>query len=225
MKFFALIFLFSAICLASCAALRPTAPQAKTEEKPPEEPKKTLTPKEQGEKAFNLFTEILAFTETGDREAALPKIEATYLKITAEYPDTPLAQESYWRLISIYVNDYTPPQYEKAELLYYEFLRKYPGSGMKTPVEDTLSQSYHKNAKWENLLAIHAQAVDEYNEKGRISSPEPLFMSAEAKLHKGNIEDAEKYYKAVINLFPNSFRATISKKRLEGITDKKAKQP
>ena len=225
MKFFALIFLFIAICLASCAALRTIAPQGKTEEKPPEKVKQTLTPKEQGEKAFDLFTEILTFTETGDREAALPKIEATYLKIIAEYPDTPLAQESYWRLISIYVNDYTPPQYEKAEPLYYEFLQKYPNSGMKIPVEDTLSQSYHKNAKWENLLAIHAQAVDEYREKGRISSPEPLFMYAEAKLHTGNIEDAEKYYKAVIDSFPNSLRATISKKRLEGIADKKAKQP
>jgi len=225
MKFPALIFLFSAICLASCAALRTTAPQVKPAEKPPEEVKKALTPKEQGEKAFNLFTEILTFTETGDREAALPKIEATYLKIIAEYPDTSLAQESYWRLIAIYVNDYSPPQYEKAEPLYYKFLQKYPGSGVKGPVEDTLSQSYHKNAKWEKLIAIHAQAVDEYSEKGRISSPEPLFMYAEAKLHTGSIEDAEKYYKAVIGFFPSSFRATVSKKRLEGIADKRAKQP
>lgn len=225
-NFFAFtLLLFSVICLASCAALRPAAPQPKTEEKPPEEVKKTLTPAEQGERAFNLFTEILTFTETGDRETALPKIEATYFKIIAEYPDAPLAQESYWRLISIYVNDYAPPQYEKAEPLYYEFLQKYPGSGMKIPLEDTLSQSYHKNAKWEKLIAIHAQAVDEYSEKGKISSPEPLFMYAEAKLHTGSIDDAEKYYKAVIDSFPNSYRAAVSKKRIESITKKKAKQP
>jgi outer membrane protein assembly factor BamD (BamD/ComL family) len=224
-SFLACVILSSAIFLWSCAALRPAAPQAKTEEKPPEETKKPLTPAEQGEKAFNLFTEILSFTETGDREAALPKMEATYLKIIAEYPDTPLAQESYWRLISIYVNDYTPPLYEKAEPLYYEFLKKYPGSGMKVPVEDTLSQSYHKNAKWDRLLALHAPAVDEYSEKGKIATPEPLFMYAEAKLHTGNVEDAEKYYKAVISAFPNSFRAAISKKRLEDIAGKKAKQP
>jgi tetratricopeptide (TPR) repeat protein len=163
MKFSALIFLFSAICLASCAALRTAAPQVKTAEKSPEEVTKTLTPAEQG---------------------------------------------------------------EKAEPLYYEFLQKYPDSGVKTPVEDALSQSYHKNAKWEKLIAIPAQAVDDYSEKDRIPSPEPLFMYAEAKLYTGSIEDAEKYYKAVINSFlsSSSFRATVSKKRLEGIANKRAKQ-
>jgi hypothetical protein len=49
-----------------------------------------------------LLGEILTLTETPVINAVLLKMEALYLEIIRGYPDTALAQESCWRLISLY---------------------------------------------------------------------------------------------------------------------------
>lgn len=172
-------------------------------------------------KAYEIFDEILTLTETPDIKAVLPHIETLYLKIIKEYPDTALAQESYWRLISLYVDKSTPPEYEKAENLYQEFLKKYPGSVIKNLIEDTLSKSYYKNGKWDELLKLNLPVVNEFYKTGKLSNPGPMFMYAEAKFNLGDLTEAEKSYKTAIELFPTSSMAATSKKRIEDIKKRK----
>jgi tetratricopeptide (TPR) repeat protein len=191
--------------------------------KPSGETKEKLSPADREAKAYELFDEILTLTETSDTKTVLPQIETLYFKIIREYPETALAQESYWRLISIYVDRSIPPGYEKAETLYFEFLKKYPGSVIKNMIEDTLSKSYYKNGKWDKLSKLYSSAVNEFKEKGKLSKPDPMFMYAEAEFNLGDLTEAERAYKIVIDLFPTSSKAAASKRRLEEIKKTKAK--
>ena len=210
------IFLLSIFAVASI-----TNSSEKTEEaKPSVETEQKLSPDDREAKAYELFNEILILTETPDTNAVLPQMEALYLRIIREYPDTALAQESYWRLISLYVEKNTPPEYEKAETCYHEFLKKYPGSVIKNLIEDTLSKSYSRNEKWDKVLKLCLPAVKEFDEKNKLSNPNTAFMYAEANFNLGDLKEAERVYKIVIELFPNSRIADISKKRLEDILKK-----
>jgi TolA-binding protein len=190
---------------------------------PPVEKEQKKVTSDREAKAYEIFDEILTLTETSDMKAVLPQIETLYLKIIKEYPDTALAQESYWRLISLNVEKSTPPEYEKAENLYQEFLKKYPGSVIKNLIEDTLSKSYYKNSKWDELLKLNLSAVNEFHKTGKLSNPGSMFMYAEAKFNLGDLTEAEKSYKTVIELFPTSSMATTSKKRIEEIKKKNPK--
>lgn len=212
------IFLFSIFAVTPA-----TNPSEKQEETTPsEETKKKPYSTEQEEKAYELFEEILNLTETSDIQAVLPQMEALYLRIIKEYPDIALAQECYWRLISLYVDKSTPPSYEKAEDLYNEFLKKYPASVIKSMIDDTLSKNYYKNKKWDKLVNLCLPAVNEYKEKGKLLNPNPMFMYAEAKFNLGDLIEAEKAYKVVIELFPKSSSATTAKARIEEIKKRKA---
>jgi TolA-binding protein len=193
------------------------------EAKPPVEKKQKKVTSEREAKAFEIFDQILTLTETPDTKDVLPQIETLYLKIIKEYPDTALAQESYWRLIMLYVEKSTPPEYEKAENLYREFLKKYPDSVMDNPIENTLSKSYYKNGKWDKLLKLNLPVVNEFHKTGKLSNPNPMFMYAEAKFNLGDLTEAEKSYKTVIELFPTSSMAATSKKRIEDIKKKNPK--
>jgi TolA-binding protein len=213
------IFLISIFTVAPITA----SSEEPGEAKPSEETKEKLSPADSEAKAYELFNEILTLTETSDTKTVLPQIETLYFKIIREYPETALAQESYWRLISIYVDRSIPPGYEKAETLYFEFLKKYPESVIKNMIEDTLSKSYYKNGKWDKLLKLSLPAVNEFKEKGKLSNPNLMFMYAEAKFNLGDLIEAERAYKIVIELFPTSSKAAASKRRLEEIKKTKAK--
>src|SRR4030043_606397 len=200
-----------------------TTPSEKQEEATPSEKKREEPVSADREaKAYELFNEILTLTETPDTKAVYPQMEALYLEIIRGYPDTALAQESCWRLISLYEEKNTPPEYEKADTLYAEFLKRYPGSAIKALIDDTLSGSYYKNEKWNGILKLYSSVVDVYKEKGKLPNPNPMFMYAEAKYNLGDLVEAEKAYKIVIELFPTSNGAATSKGRLEDIKKKKA---
>jgi len=215
----AFIFLFSIFAIPHLAVPAENAEEAKPLIE--KEQKKITSDREK--KAYEIFNEILTLTETTDTKTVLPQIEALYLRIIKEYPDTALAQESYWRLVLLYVDKYTPPKYEKAEDLYSEFLKKYPGSVIRNLIEDTLSKSYYKNEKWDRLSKLYSYVVKEFGEKGKLSNPNPMFMYAEAKFNLGDLAEAGKAYKIVIEQFPTSGRATTAKARLEDIKNRKGK--
>ncbi len=210
----------------SCA----TAPEKVVPEKPVQvkkqvEGKETYVPKEEESKSLELFTEVLDLVEsTDDRKSILPKIEDLYDKIISQYPDAPLAIESYWKLITIYVDDYSPPAYDKAESKYQEFLRNYPQSFLKGFIEDTLGNSYYRNAEWNRLLKLSSPSYQEYLEKGSEPRASVLFMYSEANYHLGNIIEAEKGYKIVTKLFPKLIVGIKSKKMLEKIKENRGKQ-
>jgi TolA-binding protein len=185
-------------------------------EQPPEEAQKGPAHTEEEEKSLEVFAEILALVEsTNDRKSVLPKIEALYEKIIREYPDAPLAQESYFKLITIYLEDYSPPEYDKAEMMYEEFLDKYPQSFFKGFIEDTLGNSYYKNGDWDRLLKFTSPAYQEYHDKGKQPRASMLFMYSEANYRLGNMKKAEEGYQLVAALYPKLIVGIKSKKMLE----------
>ncbi|MCX7793899.1 MAG: hypothetical protein N2257_05790 [Thermodesulfovibrionales bacterium] len=197
------------------------ATQVKKEEvfeKPP-----TLSKEEQERMALEAFNKILELTESGSREKILPKLERAYLEIINNYPQAPLAQESYWRLIIIYTRDYKPPKSEEAEKLYDKFIRLYPDSPFRKDIEDTIVRFYYNQQEWERLLALQIPYIKEYIKTGELKTPVHLFYYSEAKLGLGDIKEAEKGFRTIITLFPNSSEAMVAKKRLEEISLRKEK--
>ncbi len=158
---------------------------------------------EDEKKSFEIFSEIFKITRsTRDRQSVLPRIEALYKQIIRNYPETPLAQESHWKLIRIYVNEYSPPDYEKAEMLYHDFLKTYHKSPLQSVVADTLGRSYVKHAEWSRLLTLCSPAYRGYIEKKITPQASLMFMYAEANYNLGKMEVAEKAYSTVSELFP-----------------------
>jgi tetratricopeptide (TPR) repeat protein len=222
MRNFLPIYSILLILFSACATTPKTATVAKAEEeRVPPQTKELLSPSEQDAKALEAFKRILTLTEEASREAILPQIEIAYLEIIREYPDSSIAQESYWRLVLIYVDESIPPRYDEAERLYNEFIKKYPESQMRSMIEDTLSKNYYNNGEWDRLLRLYIPPVKEYIKTGKLDRPHSLFMYSEAKFNLGDLIEAEKGYKIVIALFPNSAEAVTSKSRLEEIKKKR----
>ncbi len=210
-----IIYIFLFIFLVSACA---TAPVEKVGERKPSSETKALSPAEQDARALVAFNEILTISQSSDsRWAALPQIEEKYNEIITKYPEASLAQESYWRLIAIYVNDYNPPAYDRAEALYSEFLKKYPQSDLRGFVDETLGISYYKNAEWDKLLKVCLPSYQKYIEEGKRPRPSLLFMYSEANFNLGNFPEAEKGYKILIDMFPRLNESVKAKARLEEI--------
>jgi tetratricopeptide (TPR) repeat protein len=203
-----LLFLF----LSSCA----TAPVEREDAEPLPDKKEVLSPAEREKKAFEKFNEILIVRRSSrDRKAVLPKMEQLYVQLIDEYPDVPVAQESYWKLVEIYTKDYSPPLYDKAEELYDEFVEKYPESGLKRVVDKTLALSFYINKEWERLLRLCDPEFKKYIEEGISPYPLLIFMYAEANFHLRNFEEAEKGFKIVMEDFPQLNENRRAKDRIK----------
>jgi len=212
------------ILLSGCAALPEKKPEAieKKEAKPPY--KEPVYTKEQKE-TLDIFTQILEIYESAEsRQAAAQEAEVLYTRIITEYPDTPLAQESYWKLIEMSVRDYSPPDFEKAEAYYNEFMTKYPSSVLKNAVDQTLITKYVRHARWERLLKFCTPPFMEFKDEGKEPTPQVVFMYSEANYRLGNIIEAEEGYKAAMELYPTLSYGKRAKKRLEEIKQKEEKQ-
>ncbi|RJQ43514.1 MAG: hypothetical protein C4538_12100 [Nitrospiraceae bacterium] len=173
-------------------------------------------------KSLEIFSEILDIVESTDnRRSVLPQIEELYKKIIREYPETPLAQESYLRLITIYVDEYSPPDFSKAETLYRDFLEKYPASVLQNKVENVLANAYAAHDDWQSLIKLSAPAYKEYLEKGTSSRASLLFMYAEANYNLSNYIEAERGYEIVSQLFP---QLNVGKKAKSILTEMKENQ-
>lgn len=184
-----------------------------------------LSAEEQNKKALEEFEKILDMTGEADRSTILPQIEAAYLGIINNYPQSHLAQESCWRLMMLYLTDFVPPAYAKAEDVRAEFIRKYPDSKMRGLIDRTLAESYHKNEQWEKLLALYTPSVRQSVETGKFPRALDIFMYAEAKFGLNDMVEAEKGYKIVAANFPKSREGQFAAKRLEEIRTLKSKKP
>ncbi len=200
----AFIYGFLFLIMTACATAPKEAPQALPDVSAPSDSMKQdhVRPEEEI-KSFEIFKEIFSITRSArDRQSILPEIEALYKQIIRKYPETPLAQESHWRLINIYVNDYSPPDYEKAEKVYHDFLKNNNDSPLKGVVADTLGKSYVKHAEWERLLAISTPSYRDYIEKKMKPDAALMFMYAESNYKLGNMKQAKVAYAIVSDLFP-----------------------
>ncbi len=173
-----------------------------------------LSREQQEEAAQKVFMSILDMTSTPDRASIIPELEKSYLSIIRDYPLAGLVHESYWRLVLIAVNDYTPPDFEKALTYVEEYERKFPDIGRKSVVGDVLAEAYYRSARWEDLLKYCRPVVKEYIDKGVLTRPNELFWHAEAKLHLGDREEALKGYRIVVEKFPRTLAGSMAQKRL-----------
>jgi len=180
---------------------------------------------EQNKKALEAFKAILDLSESGDRKTVLPQLEAAYYRIITSYPKAYLTQEIYWRLVQIYVNEYTPPAFEKAEGLRAEFNKKYPDSKLGDLVDRALVDGYFKHGKWEKLASFFVPSIKKSIETGKFTKVYDIFMYTEAKFRLNDFVEAEKGCKIIIANFPDSKEGKIAKKRLEEIEQKRQKQP
>ncbi|MBI4844612.1 MAG: hypothetical protein HY809_09905 [Nitrospirae bacterium] len=213
-----LLFFVIAFLFYGCAGA-PVRKDTESKEEPAQKP--SVSQQEQEMMSREAFNEILQISSSAEREEILPEMERKYLEIIGNYPDAPLAQESYYRLISIFLLDYYPPEFQKAEAHYADFLRKYPGSKFRYLVDLTLGTSYYKSKQWDKLLALVRPAYDNYLKKGSAGSPSLLFMFAEANFNLGFLDDAEAGYHAVVRLFPNFGDGVQSRARLNEISSKR----
>lgn len=174
-----------------------------------------LSQEVQNSRATAIFEKILNLAELPERNKNLPEIEAAYREIIEDYPAASIAQECYWRLLLIYLKDYEPPQFERAENLYGKFIRKYPHSNAKNIFSDAISESYHKAQEWKKLLRFNSPAIKKFIDDGTLPRPAELFRYSEAKFHMGDLVEAEKGFKIVVVLFPHSGESEKAKKILE----------
>ena len=201
-----------------------TLPKIADDKKPPAAGKK-LPVEEQEKKVNELFGRILSLTEEAeDRQAVVPKMEALYYEIINNYPDVPLVEETYWRLIALSLGDLKPPKVDNAERLYKDFLRIYPRSTLTFNIEQALGQFYYANKMWDRLLRIFTPYVKKFIATGKLDRQYHLFMFSEAKFNLGDLIEAEKGYKIVIEFFPKTAEGETSKKRLEEIKKTKSKK-
>ncbi|GBE06830.1 hypothetical protein BMS3Abin10_02487 [bacterium BMS3Abin10] len=204
------------ILLSSCAA----APV----EKRAEPPEKALPVSEQESRALESFTDILEISGSSrDRQAVLPEMEKIYMEIIDYYPDAALAQESYLKLVEIYLREYSPPSYAKAEGLYKQFRGKYPGSVLRGFIEETIAKSYYLNAEWGRLLNLTAPIFKQYISNSLQRRPALIYMYSEANFNLGRLKDAEDGYRLMMKLFPGMSGNVNARARLEEIRKKLGK--
>ncbi len=213
--YYSIISIFLVFVFFACA----TAPkEEKDAQKPVTEIKDMRTTLEREKKAFEKFNEILLVKRSSrDRKAVLPQMEKLYMQLIDEFPDVPVAQESYWKLMEIYVKDYSPPLYDKAEKLYSRFTKNHPESGLKWLVYKTLALSYYLHKEWDRLLKFCTPGFNEYMAKGESPMPSIIFMYAESNFQLRNFKEAEKGFLIVIEKFPQLNEDKRAKERIRFI--------
>ena len=183
-----------------------------------------MSPEEQNKKALEAFQNILDLSESGERRQILPRLEAAYHDLIGSYPKANLVHEACWRLLQIYINDYQPPAFDKAEKLRAEFYGNYPDSRLKDLIDRTLADGYARHGKWDKVLALFAPSIKQSIESGKFTRVYDIFMYSEAKYKLGDLAEAEKGYRIVTTTFPDTRHGAIAKTRLEEIDKKKPKQ-
>lgn len=173
--------------------------------------------KEQEKEVYRILEKILELRSRAEDASLIPEIESAYREIITKYPESSRAQESYMRLISLYLNEYYPPAFGKAESLFSEFNERYPDSLMKIRIIDIISEAYYIHSEWNKLLRLHSPAIKKFIETGKLLRASDMYMYSEAKLNLGDIVEAVKGYKIVIVFFPESRESKISEQRLRKI--------
>ena len=211
---FLLIVLMAVSLFSACAAVQ--------EKRPPELIKKKVPVDEQKRLADKKFNELLLVSQSSkDKKVTLPKMEKLYLELVNDYPDAPIAQESYFKLFELYVKKHIPPQYDKAEDLYSKFAKLYPRSAFKNMVDRTLGIMYYKDREWERLLKLSTPVFMGFVEKGERPPPFMIFSYAESNFQLRDFDEAERGFKILLEEFPDYSENRLSKARITYIKNKR----
>jgi outer membrane protein assembly factor BamD (BamD/ComL family) len=201
--------------LLSCAGTAPVQDVEPAEEEPlfPAIKDTDMTPEEQEAKVFELFNEILRLSMQG-RSTNRDAIVDLYKTIIIEYPDAPLAQEGYLRLIEMYLREFQPPEKARALHLYKWFKERYPESPAGPKIEQTITAFLYRSEDWEEILSLCRPYIKEFIETGEMESSFYMYLYSEAKYHLKDYKEAYKGYKIIISRFPGSSEARLSENRI-----------
>ena len=173
----------------------------------------------QQQESVELFKQIYKLSSENNKADHLEQITELYLKIIQNCPDAPLAQESYFLLIELFFNDYTPPLKEKAAGLFRQFKDKYPHSRSTGVIKYAVAKGFFTNKFWGDLVQLESSSVKEYFATGKIDSPLSLFYYSEAKYNLYEFEAAVKGYSALVENFPDTLIGQTAVKKLAQIDE------
>lgn len=171
--------------------------------------------------AAKLFDDL--YKIAGQRgEALVAKKIDLYQRIINRCPDVPLAQECYWHLLDVMMQDVQPPRKEEALRLYADFNRRYPQSKMRSVVSHQLMKGLYQHGQWSDLERIATQYLQTTRKRknGAPSAPLALFWRAEARFSLGEVEAAKKGYGKILQYFPKSLMARVARQRMAATGDK-----
>jgi hypothetical protein len=160
------------------------------------------------------FIKIYELSQGKDRSANLEEIINQYYLIINQYPDAPLAEESYWHLVKIMLYEFQPARKNEAVELYKTFIVNYPDSLLKNVIADTLMRFYYRNKLWDDLQIMTAPYINEIILAETPETPVPIFLYAEATFHLAGLQEASRWYELIINSFPDSLMARIAKAKM-----------
>jgi TolA-binding protein len=203
-----LVILFSEFYLLSCAVA------------PPKEEPSEISVEEQDRLSMEKFEELLESTANIPHDKTRPMAREGFYEIIDKYPDSYLAEESYFRLIISYLEDFYPPEEAKAEAIYREYFEKYPKPRLNNAINDTMVRFYYKTGSWEKLVAFSIPYLSDYVKTGTLKAPLFLFFYSEGKFNLNDLKEARIGYKTLIHYFPNSREAKIAKEKLKIIQSK-----
>lgn len=215
-----LALLAAAICLlaaASCVPKKEVAPEpiaapAPTEENLPLEKQEAL--------AMETYKQMLELTADTPRYEVLDQLREGYYKVINEYPDSYLAEESYFRLILHYLHDYEIPREDDAERLYKEYFAKHPKPRLNNAINDAVSRHYYEFGRWEKLARFTTPFMRAYVKEGKYQNTIYLFFYSESKFRLGEIEEARRGFRIIEKLFPETVEAKHAEKRIDEIDER-----
>lgn len=174
-----------------------------------------MTVQEQEDKAMDKFRDMLEGTKELRREDTVPLITAGYGEVIDKYPDSFLAEESYYRLMVLNLRDYSPPREEEAERLYREYFQKYKDPRIGMAMNGDLARYYYDNNRWERLARFTTPFMREFLKSGKYGDTVFIFFYTEAKFFLKDYEEARKGYQIIKKNFPGTGNAKIAEHRLE----------
>ena len=209
------ILVFFWLAMTSCVV------QTKT----PDLTSEKLSIDEQDKRAGEALREASRLLESRSRKQNLMKVENLYLNVINAYQESRLMPEFYVRLISLYLTDYDPPAFGKAEALRNRYLERYPAATMKRTIDEMLAHKYVAHAEWEKLRMLYLPAIRRFIEAWSMVQPFDILMYSEAKFNLGDHEEARKGYTIVIKFFPDSDERKIAQTRIDTMHAKAAEMP
>jgi hypothetical protein len=212
------LFLSGVLVLAAASCAPRTAAPPEGAAKP------TLSIEEQDKKSQEAYANILEMTAWVERHTILPQMEEKYEQLIEDYPDSYFAEESYYRLMKMYMYDYSPPDVDKAEEWYREYFRHFKNPRLKNLFNDTVVRFYFQFQHWDRLLSFLDPVIRQYYEGKRTDGPLYLLFYSIAKQKRGAIEEARNGFKTIIERFDGSHEATVAKDMLNKLDNPESGQ-
>ncbi len=144
--------------------------------------------------ASQLFEQILAAPDDD-----LETIERLYLEVIEKAPETDEAQESHWRLATLYLQAYDEPKYAQARAILEQFLARYPESEGVEVVKPALGFIYEELEDWPAAAATYGEFLESADGVPEVIA-EFGYSYAKALQNAGRKDDAAVWYRRFLEV-------------------------